>query len=60
MGNEGYEPSASSRATGAVMYDIFQGLVQAGFTESQALQIIGNVVQASVFGDIVNGDGDGG
>lgn len=43
-----YEPSAVARQAAKPMYDMFQGLVQAGFTEAQALQIIGVALAAAV------------
>lgn len=47
MSDAPFEPSASARAFGMVNRDMYEGLVQAGFTERQALTIIGQVIAAS-------------
>ena len=48
MSNGEYEPTADMRVAAAGMYDWFQGLIQAGFTESQAIGIIGTVIGATI------------
>lgn len=42
-----YEPSATSRALAKELWDMHQALVQAGFSEAQALHIIGAAVAAA-------------
>lgn len=40
------KPSAAARKMGGACFDNFTGLVQAGFTEHQALHIIGVILSA--------------
>jgi len=40
------EPSAAARKMGSACFDNYTGLVQAGFTEQQALHIIGVILSA--------------
>lgn len=42
------EPSADMRAGMRQLYEMFVALVDAGFTERQALQVIGDVTRASI------------
>jgi hypothetical protein len=46
-----YEPTANSREFARVIRDLFMGLVSEGFTEPQALSIIGTVVAAKIAAD---------
>lgn len=48
--NEQYEPSASARTLAKVQYDHFQAMIQEGFTEQQALTIIGQMLLVATFG----------
>lgn len=50
MKRPAYEPSSDMRSYAALLYDMYQGLVQAGFTDSQALGIIGQTIAANVIG----------
>ncbi|MBF6277006.1 hypothetical protein [Nocardia nova] len=45
------EPSGNSREFARAIRDLFIGLVAEGFTESQALSIISNVVSAKIAAD---------
>lgn len=42
------EPTADQRQFAGAMYGLFSALVLEGFTEVQALQIIGNALTASI------------
>lgn len=48
--DEAFEPSADARAFGQSMMDNFQGLLAAGFSEQQALQILGTALSAAIIG----------
>ncbi|WP_280505788.1 hypothetical protein [Nocardia farcinica] len=41
------EPSAAARKFGAHLYDYYAAMIQAGFSEAQALQIIGHVIASA-------------
>lgn len=45
--NSPEEPNAQSRAFAATMRNLYTALVQTGFTEQQALTIVGQVVTAA-------------
>ena len=46
-GREGIEPNAEMRALAATCWQAFVALQKEGFTEAQALQIIGHMIGAS-------------
>lgn len=48
MTNEQYEPTADSRAMAKTMYDMFQAMLQEGFTEEQALFLLGSNYAAAI------------
>jgi hypothetical protein len=50
MADSSYEPSAGMRQFATQMQDMFQALVQAGFSESQALTMLGQVIRGMVAG----------
>ncbi|MEU1550265.1 hypothetical protein [Nocardia sp. NPDC005745] len=51
MSADAFEPSAAARTVGRTCRDFFMGLVKEGFTEAQALHIVGVMLSASIQGD---------
>lgn len=45
--HDAYEPSAATRASAKVLHEIYVALVKEGFTEQEALQVVGQVIVAS-------------
>lgn len=48
MSNGPIEPSADLRAAARGYYHVFVALTQEGFTEPQALEILGNIIRAQI------------
>jgi hypothetical protein len=49
-GPESIEPDAQMRALAATCWQMFVALTREGFTESQALEIIGHAIKANTAG----------
>jgi hypothetical protein len=50
-----HEPSADAKAAGGNMYEMYTGLVTAGFTEEQALKLIALIISITITG-MMGGD----
>lgn len=46
--HDSYEPSAGSRATAQACRDMYLALIKEGFTEAQALHIVGVTLTTSI------------
>lgn len=50
------EPNANARANTKACYDMFNALMLEGFTEPQALQLLGQMMAAMVTATVFKGD----
>lgn len=48
MADNPYEPAADSRQFAKQMKDMFEAFMQAGFSERQALAIVGDIVRGVI------------
>ncbi len=55
---DSYEPSADSRQLSQSIYDIYAGMVKAGFTEEQAMEVVNNMFQTVVLHGLITGNDD--
>jgi hypothetical protein len=55
---DSYEPSADSRQLAKSIYDIYAGMVKAGFTEEQGMEVVNNMFQTVVLHGLISSNDD--
>ncbi len=55
---DSYEPSADSRQLAKSIFDIYAGMVKAGFTEAQGMEVVTNMFQTFILHGLISGNDD--